>query len=184
VVNAAGKLAVIPKAFHQATVEHTSEVRISTTLERELEEELLGRQDLELLTAEGGRRANPLSAQSRTVPMEWLVAHRGTDAYRLECTAFGLNMITGSYEFACLIVIDDETWWTQFGHLLEANWETMRLRRCSTLDTDGLAQLAADPAWSNEGLFAYLEGLKRLAQLDTNDRTRIPPIESGAHLDA
>jgi hypothetical protein len=116
--------------------------------------------------------------------MEWLAAHRDTDAYRLECTAFGLNLITGSYEFACLIVIDDETWWTQFGHLLEANWETMRLRRYSTLDTEGLAQLAADPAWSNEGLFAYLEGLKRLDQLDTNNRTQIPPIESGAHLDA
>jgi hypothetical protein len=47
VLNATGRLAVVPKAFHAPTVEAGQEARLSASLERELEEELLGRQDLE-----------------------------------------------------------------------------------------------------------------------------------------
>jgi hypothetical protein len=31
-------------------------------------------------------------------------------SHRIECTGFGFNLLTGNYEFACLIVIDDEDW--------------------------------------------------------------------------
>jgi hypothetical protein len=51
VANGSGKLAVIPKAFHQPTGEPVDEAPISVTLRREFEEELLGRQDLEQLAA-------------------------------------------------------------------------------------------------------------------------------------
>ena len=47
VVNVTGALAGIPKAFHQPIVDAYGETRISTTVEREMEEELLGRPDLE-----------------------------------------------------------------------------------------------------------------------------------------
>lgn len=50
VLNATGRLAVVPKAFHEPLIEATEEVRLSASLERELEEELLGREDLEGLT--------------------------------------------------------------------------------------------------------------------------------------
>jgi hypothetical protein len=40
-----------------------------------------------------------------------------------------------------------------------------------------LAVLAADPRWSDEGLFAFLEGLRRLAQLDTGGRVAAPAID-------
>jgi hypothetical protein len=43
VLNVTGALAVIPKAFHQPIVDAYGETRISTTIERELEEELFGR---------------------------------------------------------------------------------------------------------------------------------------------
>jgi hypothetical protein len=46
VLNAVGKLAVIPKAFHQPTVEPAAEADLSTSLQREFEEELLGREEL------------------------------------------------------------------------------------------------------------------------------------------
>lgn len=176
VLNVAGKLAVIPKAFHQPTGEPAEEAALASTLERELEEELLGRQDLEQLSQESHRRADLLHQQHRSEPMAWLLDRRHTDAFRTECTAFGINLVTGNYEFACLAVINDEHWWEHYGHHVEANWETMRVHRYSSRDTDGLAHLAADPRWSNEGLFAFLEGLRRLAVLDTSGRVAAPPI--------
>lgn len=176
VLNVAGKLAVIPKAFHQPTGEPAEEADLATTLERELEEELLGRVDLEQLSQESYRRADLLHPQHRSEPMAWLLDRRDADAFRTECTAFGINLVTGNYEFACLAVIEDEHWWECYGHHLSANWETMRVHRYSSRDTDGLAVLAADPRWSNEGLFAFLEGLRRLAELDTCGRVAAPTI--------
>jgi hypothetical protein len=47
----------------------------------------------------------------------------------------------------------------------------------SRLETAGLQALITDPRWSNEGLFAFLEGLRRLAELDTVSRLALPTIE-------
>jgi len=52
------------------------------------------------------------------------------------------------------------------------------LRRYSTLDRDALTALVLDPAWSNEGLFALLQGLRRLAETG-GDRTDLPDIDWG-----
>jgi hypothetical protein len=174
VLNVTGTLAVIPKAFHQPTVDAYGETRISTTIERELEEELLGRADLEQLSADDMRRAAPLHPSNASAPMTWLRAH--PDSWRIECTGFGINMVTGNYEFSCLVVIDDPTWWTSYAHLLEANWEARRLHRYSSLDSDGIMHLIGDSRWSNEGLFAFIEGLRRLAELGSS-RVRVPAIE-------
>ena len=106
--------------------------------------------------------------------MKWLVEH--SDTYRLHCTGFGINMLSGNYEFACLATIDDSYWWDHYGYQVEANWEARRLRCYSSRDTAGLAQLIADPRWSNEGLFAFLEGLRFLA-LHNSSKTDLPGIE-------
>jgi hypothetical protein len=37
-----------------------------------------------------------------------------------------------------------------------------------------------DPRWSNEGLFAFVEGLRRLAELDTGSRVTIPKVDAEA----
>jgi hypothetical protein len=160
VINVAGRLSVIPKAFHQPLTE-PNETALSATIERELEEELLGRQDLEQLAAQTSRRAAPRHRLTISEPMRWM--HDHPDCYQLSCTAFGINMLTGNYEFAALAVIDDPAWWNSYGHLIEANWEANRLRCYSSRDRDGLAELITDPNWSNEGLFAFIEGLRRLA---------------------
>ena len=83
VLNAVGKLAVIPKAFHQPTVEPAAEAHLSTSLLRELEEELLGREELGNLFSSDFRNVDP----------------------------FHTDLLSGNYEFACLVVIDDEEWW-------------------------------------------------------------------------
>jgi hypothetical protein len=99
VLNVAGKLAVVPKAFHEPTVELAGEVSLSASLERELEEELLGRQDLEHLSENSHRHADPFHPDRLSEPMRWLLERRHTDAYRVECLGFGINMVTGNYEF-------------------------------------------------------------------------------------
>jgi hypothetical protein len=174
VVNATGTLAVIPKAFHQPIVDPFGEVRISTTLEREFEEELLGRPDLEQQSDEYGHRAAPLHPARSSPPLAWLRAH--PDSWQMECTAFGINMVTGTHEFACLVMVHDPAWWNTYGHLLEANWEARRLRRYSSLDGAGIEQLVSEPSWSNEGLFAFVEGLRRLKELGA-PHVRVPIIE-------
>ncbi len=174
VLNVTGRLAVIPKAFHQPMVDTIAEAPIRSTVERELEEELLGRQDLDQLAAEARRRVAPLHPLNSSAPALWLLDH--PDAWRLECTAFGINLVNGNYEFACLLIIDDAQWWDLHGHQVEANWETMHLDCWSSLDTDGLERLTADRRWSNEGLFAFIEGLRRLKTIG-GDRVAAPGIE-------
>jgi transcriptional regulator with XRE-family HTH domain len=180
VLNVTGRLAVVPKAFHGPTTEAAEEAYLSASLERELEEELLGREDLEQVSERSFRRVDPFHADQLSEPMRWLVERRQTDAYRVECVGFGINLVTGNYEFPCLIVVDDEEWWERFSGQIEANWEMARVRRYSSRDRAGLQALAADPRWSNEGLFAFLEGLRRLAKLDTVSRVALPEIEVGA----
>jgi transcriptional regulator with XRE-family HTH domain len=174
VLNLAGKLAVVPKGFHQPTGEPADEAQLSVTLRRELEEELLGRRDLEQV---GGstHHVDLLHAQRLTEPMAWLLDRPGT--LRTECTGFGFNLVTGNYEFACLIVVEDDDWWDQFGHLVEMNWEAERVHRYSSLDTEGLTALVADPRWGNESLFSLLQGLRRLGSTGDPERVAVPRIE-------
>jgi len=178
VLNVTGRLAVVPKAFHGPTVEAGLEARLSASLERELEEELLGRQDLEGLVEGSYRQADPFHREHLSEPMRWLLDRRHTDAYRVECVGFGINMVSGNFEFPCLILIDDEEWWARYGGQVEANWETERIRRYSSRDTAGLQALTMDPRWSNEGLFAFLEGLRRLAIVGSVSRLALPTIET------
>lgn len=108
-------------------------------------------------------------------PMRWLMGRPGR--LRMECTGFGLNLVSGNYEFAGLIVIDDDEFWTRFGGHIEANWEASGLRVYSSLDSAGIAELAADESWSNEGLFAFLLGLQRLRQLG-DERVDLPEVRA------
>ena len=173
VVNVAGRLAVIPKGFHQPTVDPLAETRVVATVERELEEELLGRIDLDQLSRQAERRAAPIHALNRSAPMEWLASH--PDSYEMVCTGFGINLVTGNYELACVVVIDDVAWWQAYGHLVEANWEAARLHCISSRDRGGLSRLAVDDRWSNEGLFAFLEGMRWLESHDPS-RMALPEL--------
>lgn len=161
VLNVPGRLAVIPKGFHRPLADHRADARIGATLRRELEQELFGRADLDGALGEH-RAADPMHTARLSEPMRWLAE---SGALRMECTGFGLNLVSGNYEFACLVVIDDEDFWRRYGGHIEANWETTGLRLYSSTDRSAIADLVADEQWSNEGLFALLQGLRRLAQL-------------------
>ncbi|WP_113699069.1 transcriptional regulator [Nonomuraea lactucae] len=173
VLNAAQKLAVIPKAFHEPLADFGEDVSIASTLEREMEEELFGRNDVDS-TFGGQLHADPMHPSRLSAPMAWLMER--PDQWRLECTGFGFNLVSGNFEFASLIVIDNEEWWTRFGGHIAANWESSGMRRYSTLDTDLISSLLRDSAWSNEGLFALSEGLQRLSQIG-GSRVNLPTIK-------
>lgn len=163
VLNAARRLAVIPKGFHAPLADYRADARIRSTLRRELEEELFGRTDVDS-TISSPKVAAPMHPTRLSEPMRWLT--EDFNRVRTECTAFGLNLVSGNYEFACLIVINDEEFWPRFGGHVEANWEASGLRQYSTLDRNMIAELIADESWSNEGLFALIQGLRRLRELD------------------
>jgi len=174
VINAARQLAVIPKGFHQPVADYRADARIAATLLREMEEELFGRTDIDGTLGEQ-HAADPMHPSRLSEPMRWLLAEE-PGALRMECTGFGLNLVSGNFEFACLIVIDSDEFWSRFGGRIEANWESSALRQYSSLDGFSLAGLAADDGWSNEGLFAFLQGLRRLRQAG-GDRVDVPAVE-------
>jgi hypothetical protein len=180
VLNVVGRLAVVPKAFHGPTVEPSAEADLSTSVQRELEEELLGRDELGNVFDEGLRKVDPFHTDLLSEPLRWLLDHQDPSAYRLECVGFGVNLLTGNYEFPCLIVINDDEWWARFGGQIEANWEIQRVKVHSTRDAADLQDLLLDPRWSNEGLFAFVEGLRRLAELDTASRVAASEIDMEA----
>jgi hypothetical protein len=174
VLNGARRLSVIPKAFHQPLKDAQADARVSATLLREMEEELFGRAEVDG-TLGGHRLAAPMHPSRLSEPMRWLMAAAGR--LRMECTGFGLNLVSGNYEFAGLIVINDDEFWTRFGGHIEANWEASGLRVYSSLDSAGIAELVADESWSNEGLFAFLLGLQRLRQLG-GERVDLPEVRA------
>jgi hypothetical protein len=173
VVNAARRLAVIPKGFHQPMTDYRTDVQLGATLRREMEEELFGRDEIDN-TVGHQRRADPMHPSRLSEPMTWLMAE--PDRLRVECTGFGLNLVSGNYEFPALIVIDDDEFWSRYGGQIEANWEATSLRQYSSLDRELLTELIGDDAWSNEGLFALLQGLRRLAEVG-GVRVDIPNID-------
>ncbi len=175
VLNAAHRLAVIPKAFHQPLVDFSDDAQILATVEREMEEELLGRPELDS-TYQEQRSADPMHITRLSEPMRWLIEHSDVRTWRTECVAFGINAMSGNFECACLIIIDDERWWDLYGGAVEANWEAEGLRLYSSRDKGLLTALISDPRWSNEGLFAFLQGIRRLGQIG-EERVALPSIE-------
>ncbi|MGH3766059.1 MAG: helix-turn-helix transcriptional regulator [Pseudonocardiaceae bacterium] len=173
VLNAARQLAVIPKGFHKPLADYRADAQVGATLRREMEEELFGRSDIDT-TVSRHIAAAPMHPSRLSEPMRWLTGV--PDALRMECTGFGLNLVSGNYEFASLVVIDDEEFWHRYGGHIEANWESTGLRLYSSLDRELLAELVADDHWSNEGLFAFLLGLRRLKELGRK-RVNLPAVE-------
>jgi hypothetical protein len=153
--------------------EPREEVSLGVTVYRELEEELLGRTEFDEATRRDRLGLDPYHPDRMTAPTRWLAEQDTVEAY---CTAFGVNLVSGNYEFACLLCVPDEEFWSLHGAAFLPNWEAADLQTYSTLDTDGLRNLIVDDRWTNEALFSLLEGLHRLAQLYP-ERVQLPQVE-------
>ncbi len=174
VLNGVGRISVIPRGFHQPLTDFRADAPIRATLRRELEEELFHRADVDNTISEG-RIADPMHPNRLSEPMRWLLEKPGR--VRFECTGFGFNLVNGNFEFACLTVVDDPEFWMRYGDRIEANWESTGLRQYSSRDRHGILDLLRDETWSNEGLFAFIQGVRRLAEFD-DDRIDFPEIDA------
>jgi DNA-binding XRE family transcriptional regulator len=151
VVNAPHQVTVIPKGFHQPITDHETDAKLRTSLLREMEEELFGRADLD--NTHGHIRAiSPMHPRRRSEPLQWLTAD--PDRLRLELAGVGLNLVSGNFEFACLVTIDDPDFWPAFAGHIEANWEAKGLKTYARRDTEAMSLLLARAECNNEGLFA------------------------------
>jgi hypothetical protein len=173
VLNGPGRLAVIPKGFHQPLKDVRADALVGATLLREMEEELFGRAEVDS-TVRDDRVAAPMHPNRLSAPMRWLTEKPGR--LRTECTGFGFNLMSGNYEFASLVVIEDDEFWTRFGGDIVANWEATGLRLYSSLDDELVRDLMVDENWTDEGLFALLQGVRRLSEIG-GDRVRLPGVE-------
>ncbi|MDQ0379052.1 helix-turn-helix domain-containing protein [Amycolatopsis thermophila] len=158
VVNAARQLTVIPKGFHQPMTDVHADTSLRNSLLRELEEELFGRTELDN-TVSAPRAALPMHLARLSKPMRSLLT---TDGLRVECTGFGINLVSGNYEFGFLLTISNMDFWSQFGGHIEANWEARRLKIYTSSNTDFMTCPESMQSWNNEGFFAFTSGLDRL----------------------
>jgi len=58
---------------------------------------------------------------------------------------------------------------------LQTNWEVGGTHCYSSLDAEGLFLVLSDPRWTDEGLFAYVEGLRLLAK-HAPGKVKLPSI--------
>jgi hypothetical protein len=141
VVNAAGRLAVVPKSFHQPMTDYQADARITATLRRAMEHELFCRRAADA-TTEARRAADPMHPARLSDPMRWLTEQ--PERMRIDCTGIGINLVSGNYEIACRVTVESEEFWTRYGGHVEASWQSAALRIISSRDncqgTSGIAQ--------------------------------------------
>jgi hypothetical protein len=148
------------------------EVSFSSTIYRELYEELFGGAE----TQKDMRRLRPDWFFKVCQPLEWFEKHKG--AYHLLCTCFGLNLVSGNYELGVLLAVTDENYWESFSHLLVTNWEVLDTLNpvVSSKDRDQLTSYMQRTQWTAGGLFTLVQGLERLRAIEQG-RIVLPDIE-------
>ena len=151
---------IIPKAFHQPTVDPVAEVGLDATVFREFYEELLGGEEAEDPRTSRHRRIAHDWYRRVAEPVSWFEKHTG--AYDLHVVYCGINALHGNYEFGLLLVVHDEYYWRKFRHELRTNWEASDSTEplVSTKDTAGLADLVGRPNWADESLVAFVRSLQ------------------------
>jgi hypothetical protein len=170
VTDAQGMTSVIPQAFHQPIIDINDEISLSSSVYREIYEELLEGQeaerDVRRLKHDWYMAANPA--------MRWLKEHR--KLHTIDLVSAGINLDKGSYEFSVLFAIHDSHFYETYGDLLKPNWEAKGVTPYSTMNSEKLAVLLGSPNWASEGLFALVESLLHLKAFDPK-RVRIPSLE-------
>lgn len=164
-------LSVIPQAYHQHMVDEKKEINLSSSVFREIFEELFEGEEAE----KKPRRLKHDWYMHESEPMNWLLKHR--DAYTLQIICAGINLHVGSYEFGVLCAIHDPAFWTKYGSKIKANYEANPgIEGVSSLEISRLRNLFRSPEWASEGLFAFVECMKRLEALDPK-KVRLPSFE-------
>lgn len=155
-------ISVLPQAFHQPTVDPQHEVNLQESFYREVYEELFGGEE----AVSGLRRLQYDWYKHESPQVKWFAEH--PNEFRLVLTGFGLNMISGNYEFSLLCVVRSPAYWNEYGHKMITNWEADALSTplISSRDREGIERLILQPQWTGSGLFSFARGLYYLAALE------------------
>jgi hypothetical protein len=172
VADSQGMLSVIPQAYHQHMVDETNEISLSSSVYREIFEELFEGEEAE----KNSKHLKHDWYMYESEPMNWLRKHREAYTFQLVCS--GINLHVGSYELGVLCAIHEPIFWTKYGSKTKANYEANpKLEGVSSLETPRLRELCRSSEWASEGLFAFVECIKRLEALDPK-RARAPRLET------
>lgn len=162
-------LAVVPKAFHGGF----NEAALKSTVFRELYKELF----------EGKRRYTPDRHGAHDYyydlceGVEWFEQFEGNkDKYWLDVVAFGLNAVSGNYDFGILLVVEDPNYRKDFRSKMFPNWEADRLCPISTTNEKQIQDVLANKRWAPESLYHFVQGLLHLKKLRPK-AVKLPPIK-------
>jgi hypothetical protein len=152
-----GNYGVVPMGVHSPAPAGPLVVAApSTSGLREMYEELFGGPE-----HRPGQPPPPLFTEHPAIA--WILDHR--ERVTWEMTAFCVSMIHGNYDFACLLAVHDAEFWTRFGGLMEASWESEEHLFLSSKDEAAWRAVLAQPNWESQAMIACVEGRKRLAEL-------------------
>lgn len=166
-------ISVLPQAFHQPTVDPKKEINLEESFYRELYEELFGGEE----AISGARRLRYDWYKYESPEIQWFAKNK--KEYRLVLTGFGLNLISGNYEFSLLCIVRSTSFWKDFGHKIVTNWEAVDVSTpmVSTRDTERIERLIQRPQWTGTGLFSFTRGLEYLADLEPV-KVKLPDMSS------
>lgn len=166
-----GLYCAVPRAFHQPAIDFRSEVRLSSTVKRELFEELLGGEEVE-------RNVKRVSSEwyiKKSKPLHWLFSN--SDHYDMFCVCHGINIITGNYNYGIVLLIKDEKFWIEYSDQLVRNWEIEKIQLVSSKEKELIANLLTEQHWTDESMMLMNEGLLLLKEI-TPDRMLLPNLET------
>jgi hypothetical protein len=162
------RIAVLPKAFHQPMINSELEISLQSTLFRELFEEVFGGEEV----TKYDQHLVYDWYFGACEPLQWFRKH---DDWHAEVVGFGLNAVAGNFDFGMLVVVEDESYYESYRHLMRRNWEATETRWIATNDADGIARIILEGNWVSESLLHFTEGLRRLKELHPN-RVSLPDI--------
>jgi hypothetical protein len=166
-------MAVLPTAMHQPSISAAAGKPFHHTVFRELYEEVFGGDEVD---DDAQHLAEDwYTAASVCEPLAWMTEH--PECFRMVLLGWGLNLLTGNYELAVLLVIRDPVFWEKYGHLLVTNWETAGSNSplVSSKQTLDLKNLLENPAWTGGGIFSFASSLSYLERTEPT-RVRVPAL--------
>jgi len=169
VADGPGMYTIVPRGHHQSMRDAAKEVAPSVSAYREIFEELFRGKEVE----KDCTRLQHDWFCSEEPAMKWF--YDNPESFDLECTCFGIDMVSGNYQFGMLLVIHKESIYKQCASKMDENWESAKgnTKFVSSKDQVWLAKLIKKPNWTGEGLITLIEGLKRLSAMDPQ-RVKMP----------
>jgi hypothetical protein len=155
-----GSLTVIPKAFHEPIISARDEHDPEDTIYRECYEELFGGDE------QSTKRHISSRFYLRYCPgVEELFNGKGKN-HQLIPLGINWDLLRGNYMLNYCLYVEDPDWWDKYQHEIQVNWEVDSVAEPATLlsEANQIHDLINRQDWAPEAYFAFIEGLRWLAE--------------------